>query len=284
LLAAHPYIRKVLIWDKKTSKYAHLWQLSRQIRHTKYDWVINCQRFAASGWLTAFSGASQRIGFDKNPFARFFTQRIPHTFGTSAHSLHEVDRNLRLIESLTDTSFQRPVLHPRAQDRDRAAALRPSGAYICIAPTSVWFTKQLPAHKWLELIRRLPSDVSVVLLGAAEDHAACDYILQKSERKDVYNLAGQLNLLASAALMESAVMNYVNDSAPMHLASAVNAPVTAVFCSTIPAFGFTPLSDISRIIEVQTPLSCRPCGLHGFKKCPQGHFRCAEDIQFNGSV
>ena len=76
-------------------------------------------------------------------------------------------------------------------------------------------------------------------------------------------------------------MNYVNDSAPMHLASAMNAAVTAVYCSTIPGFGFGPLSEISRIIETKLSLPCRPCGLHGFKECPLVHFKCAHSIETN---
>ncbi|WP_431217663.1 glycosyltransferase family 9 protein [Puia sp. P3] len=79
--------------------------------------------------------------------------------------------------------------------------------------------------------------------------------------------------------MRSAAMNYVNDSAPMHFASSVNAPVTAVYCSTIPGFGFGPLSDNSNIVEIQQPLDCRPCGLHGYKACPKGHFNCAKKIE-----
>ena len=78
--------------------------------------------------------------------------------------------------------------------------------------------------------------------------------------------------------MRDAVMNYVNDSAPMHFASAVNAPVTAVYCSTIPEFGFGPLSDESYVVEIAEPLDCRPCGLHGYKACPLGHFNCARNI------
>jgi len=74
-------------------------------------------------------------------------------------------------------------------------------------------------------------------------------------------------------------MNYVNDSAPLHLASAMNAPTTAIYCSTAPAFGFGPLSDNSRIIETQEKLDCRPCGLHGFKTCPEKHFKCAFTIE-----
>jgi heptosyltransferase-2 len=74
-------------------------------------------------------------------------------------------------------------------------------------------------------------------------------------------------------------MNYVNDSAPMHFASAVNAPVTAVYCSTVPGFGFGPLSDNRHLVETPEPLDCRPCGLHGYKACPLGHFNCAHKIQ-----
>ena len=59
----------------------------------------------------------------------------------------------------------------------------------------------------------------------------------------------------------------------------MNAPTAAIFCSTIPEFGFGPLSDNSQIIQVSEKLDCRPCGLHGKKACPQGHFKCGFDIQ-----
>ena len=94
---------------------------------------------------------------------------------------------------------------------------------------------------------------------------------------NVMNLAGDLSLLQSAALMKGAVHNYVNDSGPLHLASSMNAAVTAFFCSTTPDFGFGPLSDNSTIKQVEN-LECRPCGLHGYKKCPKGHFKCGNEI------
>jgi heptosyltransferase-2 len=78
--------------------------------------------------------------------------------------------------------------------------------------------------------------------------------------------------------MQGAVMNYVNDSAPLHIASAVKAPVTAIFCSTDPAFGFGPLNANGRVLEPTVPLACRPCGVHGYTACPLGHFKCALEI------
>ncbi len=76
--------------------------------------------------------------------------------------------------------------------------------------------------------------------------------------------------------MRGAVMNYVNDSAPLHLASAMDAPVRAVFLSTVPEFGFGPWGSRGEVIETTEKLDCRPCGVHGFKACPKGHFKCAE--------
>jgi heptosyltransferase-2 len=87
--------------------------------------------------------------------------------------------------------------------------------------------------------------------------------------------------MQSAALIANAHHIFTNDSAPMHLASAVNTPTTAVFCSTVPAFGFGPLAEVSHIIENTEPLSCRPCGLHGYQECPKGHFECGNGIQVN---
>jgi heptosyltransferase-2 len=142
----------------------------------------------------------------------------------------------------------------------------------------VWFTKQWPAAQWAELMRQLPAHLRVYLLGGPPDAATCQQLVEQVNRPLVENLAGQLGLLESAALMQGAVMNYVNDSAPLHLASALNAPVCAVFCSTVPGFGFTPLADLSHVVETAEPLPCRPCGLHGHRACPQGHFKCATGI------
>jgi heptosyltransferase-2 len=119
---------------------------------------------------------------------------------------------------------------------------------------------------------------AIYLLGAPSDQAYLTEIIEESKNKQRVNLAGQLSLLQSAALMSGAKRNYVNDSGPLHLASATNAPVSAFFCSTVPEFGFGPLSDQSEIIEV-AKLDCRPCGIHGHKSCPKGHFKCGKELK-----
>jgi len=273
LFAGHPFLNKVLIWDKKTNKTSNLIKLIGQIRDVKYDLIINLHRFASSGLITFLSGAKEKIGFDKNPFSFCYTKKIKHIIGNDKH---EVERNLELIASLTGREFVKPRLYPTPEDMESMKKYK-EVPYICIAPSSVWFTKQYPKHKWIEFLNKV-SACKVYLIGATSDLDLCYQIINSSSNKDSVNLAGKLTFLQSAALMKDAVMNYSNDSAPLHIASSVNAPVTALFCSTIPAFGFGPLSDKSFIVETKEKLDCRPCGLHGYKACPQKHFKCAETI------
>lgn len=273
LLEKHPFINRLYIWDKKNGKYSGLFSLLREIRKEKYDYVINLQRFFSTGLFTVLSGASFKAGFNKNPLSFFFDKRYPHVIDPLKMNLHEIDRNLLLISDIVKThERQMPVLYPSREDLDSVPAI----PYITISPTSVWFTKQYPAKYWIELINKVPVSFSVYLLGGKTDHEACQTIIQNCSRDKVLNMAGKLTFLQSAAYMKSAAMNYVNDSAPLHIASAMAAPVTAVFCSTTPNFGFGPLHENSRIAEANPSPSCKPCGLHGYKACPLGHFRCSE--------
>ena len=275
LLAGHPYLNKVLVWDKKTSKLSNLNQIIADVKREKYDKVINLHRFGSSGLVTLFSGAAEKIGFHKNPFAFCYTKKVRHDIGNGKH---EVERNIELIADFTDNKKTMPRLYPSAKDIEQVKQYK-TKPYICVAPSSVWFTKQLPEHKWIEFLDAINGRYKVYLLGAAGDKELCNQIIASSRNKEIENLAGKLSFLQSASLIQDAVMNYVNDSAPMHIASAVNAPVTAVFCSTIQAFGFGPLSDKSFVVETEEKLDCRPCGLHGYKACPKGHFKCAETIK-----
>lgn len=268
MLRGHPYIERVFAWDKRTSSIG---SLLRQLRSEQYNVVVNLQRHARSGWITIRAGAPVTVGFEKNPLSMFFTKRVKHYMD----GRHEIERNHELVSDWTGAASRPPRLYPTKADFHSVAPYVQE-PYVCIAPTSVWFTKQYPAELWVRLIAQLKTNVW--LLGGTSDVQACDAIVAQCNMPTVRSLAGQLSILQSAALISQATMTYANDSAAMHLASAVNAPVTAIFCSTVPRFGFGPLSDVSFIVESTAPLPCRPCGIHGLPQCPQKHFRCATTI------
>ncbi|MCX8480941.1 MAG: glycosyltransferase family 9 protein [Sediminibacterium sp.] len=268
----HPFLHNVFIWKKQNKKYVNLFSLILKIRKEKYDVVINLQRFFSAGLITIFSNATIKLGFKKNPLQVFFTKSFEH----SLNNIHEINRNGVFSKYLFGNNLiiKYPQLYP-TEDNFNAIKIYQTKPYICIAPNSVWFTKQLPGYKWIELINEL-SPFNIYLIGGKSDYAYNQQIVQKSIHTSIINLSGKLTILETAALMKNATLNYVNDSAPLHLASSTNANVVAVYCSTIPEFGFSPLSSKQWIVQIKLP--CKPCGLHGKKKCPLNHFNCANDI------
>jgi heptosyltransferase II len=283
----HPFLRTLFVWNKGTHKNRALFRLIGELRAVRYDHIINCQRFLSTGLMTVLARGGETCGFSKNPLSFLFHRSVEHHIPEPASirgrdlpvqgtEVHEVDRLNALIAHLTDDSRPLPVLYPSARALEEAAPFS-TGHYVCIAPASVWATKQWPEEKWIELASSLPATDRVLLLGAPGDVDLCTRIARAAGRGEV--LAGRLSLLGTAVLMQGARMNYVNDSAPLHIASAMGAPVTAVFCSTVPAFGFGPLRPNGRVAQREEPLYCRPCGLHGHRRCPEGHFRCAHEIR-----
>lgn len=274
LLANNPKINLVHTFDKKNGKLKAILSLIKTFRKNQYNLVINLHRFGSSGFIAGLSKGEKRYGFAKNPFSFLYTKKFSHEIGNGKH---EVERNLSLIKEFGAIEKSRPELFPSADDFAIADQIA-GGTYFCFAPASVWFTKQLPVSKWIELIDYYTQFGTIYLLGGKGDLDFCNEIIHQTESKMGINLAGQLNLLESAALMKNATRNFVNDSGPLHIASAMNAPVTSFFCSTIPDFGFGPLSDDSEIKQVKEKLDCRPCGLHGHKVCPKSNFECGNKI------
>lgn len=272
-----PTIHKTWIWDKQGGKTKNLMKLIRDLRKIKFDMVFNLHRHFNSGLVAAMMKSPVKIGFKQNPLSAFYTKKINHQI-PDPRGWHEVQRNLELIPGykiVDNSKIYKPELPLSAKHFDKVAQYS-SGDYFVIAPASVWFTKAWSEHKYRELTSELSQMGKVYFIGAPSDKELCDRI--RKDFPNTENLCGALSLLDSAALMKNARRVFVNDSAPLHLASCVNAKTTAIFCSTVPAFGYTPLADDSVVVDVGNSLSCRPCGLHGYKACPLGHFKCSMDI------
>jgi heptosyltransferase-2 len=142
-----------------------------------------------------------------------------------------------------------------------------------LAPGSIWGTKRWPFYTELA---RLLDDVRIVVVGAAADAELARAIVAAIPDRAL-DATGRLSLLASAELIRRARALVTNDSAPLHLASAVDTPTVAVFGPTVPEFGFGPLAQ-QREIAGHTDLACRPCDRHGPQRCPLGHWRCMREI------
>jgi ADP-heptose:LPS heptosyltransferase len=280
-----PTIHKVWVWDKQGGKTRNLLRLIAELRKIRFDMVFNLHRHFNSGLVSALVKSPFKAGFTQNPMSMFYTHKVNHLIPHKSEGgvWHEVQRNLQLLQKadpnlkiVDNSKIYKPEL-PLTEKNFAKVAPHIEGDYFVIAPASVWFTKAWSEHKYRELTIELAKLGKVLFIGAPTDKELCDRI--RLDIPNTENLCGGLNLLDSAALMKKAKRVFVNDSAPLHLASCVNAKTTAIFCSTVPEFGYTPLADDSVVVDVGNALTCRPCGLHGYKSCPLGHFKCAEDIE-----
>ncbi|MFQ3576037.1 MAG: glycosyltransferase family 9 protein [Cytophagales bacterium] len=275
----NPQIQHLYVWEK-SQKWKSFIKLLKIVRQEKFDAVFCIQRHFTMGLFAILSGAKSKIGFNENPLSFLFNKKTPHAMGNGKH---EVERNLDLASLLfSEIKLKEPKLYVNDQDLLAITHFQ-NEPYVCMAPSSVWQTKQLPVQKWVEMIDKI--QYKVFLLGAPSDKMFIDKLINSCSNKEhVFNLSGKLSLMQSAALMKNAKMNFVNDSGPLHLCSAVDAPVVAFFCSTVPRFGFGPRSKVSFIIESDQNLSCRPCGMHGKKQCPLKHFACGNSINVDEAL
>ena len=281
LLANHPAIREVIVFDKRgrDSGPAGVLKMARDLRRRKYDAAFVPHRSLRSAALVRLSGIRRRIGFDTSAGSFLFTDTVHYQ-----PALHEVDRCLSLLGVMGIPQRERPLpsLFPSSKDRSevdeffRESGLTGESSLVGIAPGTVWNTKRWPEDRFAGLVAECrAAGLSVVLIGGREDAPLCERICRSES--GLSSAAGRLTLLQSAELIRRCRVLVSNDSAPMHLAVAMRTPVVALFGATVPEYGFAPYGHRDVVLET-TGLSCRPCSVHGGDRCPIGTFECMMNI------
>lgn len=270
LVETHPAVRRVFPYDKRRADrgWRGLRALAKRLHQQGYGRAYLPHRSLRSAALALFARIPSRIGYTGR-WSFLYTEAR-----TKPRTGHESERLLALADEAP--GVYPPHLRPTPDDAQVAAGLI-DGDFVALAPGSIWGSKRWPYYA--ELAARLEADVVVV--GGQDDAALGDEIVRAVEggraRSRAVNACGRLTLRQSAALIGSAALLVTNDSAPLHLATAMGTPVVALFGPTVTAFGFGPLraGDIALGVE---GLRCRPCSPHGPPACPLGHHRCMRDL------
>lgn len=280
LLTNHPGVRSIIPYDKRASDSGvrGFLRLASRLRGFGYDAAYLAQGSMRSAALALAAGVGRRVGFATSAGRPLYNVRVEYR-----EDLHHAARLLRLAKpDATPTANEiRPRLYPGIPERgavERLLALHDAlddgPPLVALAPASVWATKRWPYYA--DLARELAPHARVVVLGSVEDAPLAAEVCAAAGDSAI-NAAGVLTLLGSAELIRRCNVLVTNDSAPQHLASAVDTPTLAIFGPTVPAFGFGPLAKGSSTIGVDT-LACRPCDRHGPRRCPLGHWRCMREI------
>jgi heptosyltransferase-2 len=284
-------LRHAIVYDKTgRHKLSGLYNIISRIRIENYDFVICPHRSFRSALVTYFSRAKFRIGFDRNSLSFLLTRQVPYN-----RKVHEVERNLDLVKNIPAIKYredkveQKPKLFPSPHDvlfvEKLLTEFISSGQssvpdnLITFAPCSKWFTKQLPVNKSVEITKALiDSGFRIILIGGFEDINYCKGLEKIVSDVNLVNLCGRLTPLQSSVVIGESKCLVTVDSAAAHLGASTDTPIVMIYGSTLPAFGFYPLTSKNVIIENKS-LTCRPCTDHGRKNCPLKHLKCMEDLK-----
>jgi len=167
--------------------------------------------------------------------------------------------------------------------------LPPDSPCIGICPSAKHANKMWPLEHFALAASQLAQsrDAAVLLFGSAAERARCERIAQLSmelaPEVRVVNLAGWTSLLETAAAMDRCSVVITNDTGLMHIAAARGVQVVAIFGPTVRQFGVFPPTRNATVVE-NAGLQCRPCTHIGLPNCPEGHFRCMNDIPVSAVV
>jgi heptosyltransferase-2 len=271
VLRGNPYIDKIHILD------GNMHALLQSLKMEQFDYILDLHRNFRSvrvrSALKIMSFPFNKINLAKFLMIRFKINRLPDK--------HIVDRYMettRLFDVSNDgkgLDYFIPV-----EDEVKISSLPEPfrSGYIAFVVGAMHATKQMPLEKMMNLCRNL--DLPVILLGGQKE-AVMGREIEQQAGDQVLNTCGKYNINQSASLIKQSRVVITHDTGLMHIAAAFHKKILSVWGHTIPEFGMYPyLPDrASKIFEV-AGLSCRPCTKIGKKKCPRGHFRCMNDIDY----
>ncbi|MBA2690243.1 MAG: putative lipopolysaccharide heptosyltransferase III [Burkholderiales bacterium] len=277
MLTGHPAISEVHTIDrhwKRQGFEAQIrgeWRLLKTLQSRRYDLLIHLTEHHRGAWLSRLIGPRCSVAYDDprrgRLWRRSFTHRYPYPKSTPRHTVELNLDALRRIGIQPSLAERRLVLVPgKAAEQAVDDLLIKHGLnerrFIHIHPTSRWFFKTWPVERVAELCDALHARGERVVLTSAPDEREKSMIAAILDRANFppVDLSGQLSLKDLAALTRRARLFIGVDSAPMHIAAAMQTPVAALFGPS-GEIVWGPWMVQHRIIASNH--SCRPCGNDG---------------------
>jgi len=287
VLKGNPFVDALFIWDRSFQGFL---KVMREIRRYEWDVALDQQGLFKSAIFCFLSGAKTRIGHEEVEHGSriFYTHLVPNI-----SSLHAVESYLftacSLISYFSKEDFRRalkegmekvigrekrlkPVIYLSKRERARAGELLGDASpFLALCPGTTWQSKHWPAQRWARVGDSLVKEGHrVVFLGADRDIPAVREI-KRFMREPHLDLTGKTDVRELAGILERAELVISVDSGAMHLATAVDTPVLALFGPTNPQT-LGPYGDGHRVIYKKA--SCSPCR---DKSCSRGS--CMELIE-----
>jgi heptosyltransferase III len=271
MLEGHPAISQFFLYDRRGrsrsffKRAAAELKLLYQLRKQKYDLVLNLTEGDRGAIVAFVSGAKVRVGFDPEG-SGFLGKRhaYTHIVKICPHPRHTVERQLDALRRIGIF----PSLHEREltlhiPDAAKKNVEKWGDHFILVHPMSRWLFKSPPASFFVTLIDALQKKGERVLLSGGTDTEGLQLIEEIEEGVEVpiVNVAGKTSLKELGALIGKCRALITVDSVPLHMASALKAPVVALFGPTSEINWGPWMHPKGRIVAPK--VSCRPCYMDG---------------------
>jgi ADP-heptose:LPS heptosyltransferase len=265
-----------------------------ELREEKFDCIVDLHHNLRTSIIKTALGV-KAYSFNKLNWKKWLIVNLKIN---QLPNIHIVDRNLLAVKELgvKNDSLGLDYFIPEKDEvpMEWLPETHQRG-YIAYAIGAQHDTKKLPLKRMIELCDRI--NKPIVLLGGKEDFENGEEIKKFFERNEgsqkfedglkelnkktiIYNACGKYNLNQSASLVKQSRYMFSHDTGLMHIAAALKKEVFSIWGNTIPSFGMYPYRTKFTVLE-NNKLSCRPCSKIGYAKCPQGHFKCMNDIAFD---
>ena len=269
VLKDNPYLNKIIAFTEDLSI------LSRQIIEEEYTVIIDLHKSIRSYLLRVL--LRQKVyGFNKLRIKRWWRvlskQRMSH------------DRHiaLRFVDALKPLgiNYDNQGLDFFISEEEQVSLEAHKYDYqIGLVTGANFYTKSIPLMISKKLIEQNTSILFHLIGGKKEITSTAPLNVYDN----VFNHCGKISLAQSASVIDQCDLIVTTDTSMMHIASARNKNIIAIFGGTVTDFGFFPLLKEAgnySIVE-NNQLHCRPCSKSGRNYCPKGHFKCMNDISTN---
>jgi heptosyltransferase-2 len=145
-------------------------------------------------------------------------------------------------------------------------------------PGAKWATKRWDEEKFARACRSLAEKPGhkIMLLGDESEAKLSGEVEKDIPGQSLVKAVG-FPLGKVMSLIKRCDCLITNDSGPMHIASALQVPVVAIFGPTHPKLGFAPVGSPNVVLCAD--VKCSPCSLHGEKMCGEKSRFCMDLIE-----
>lgn len=281
LMERCPYLNELITFDrsKQSGQWERFFKFSKRLRERGFDLSIDLQNNWKSHLLSFLAHIPKRYGYKRGVTGFLLT----HPVLTWNKNLSPVEHQFQVLKRAGVVYYEDQVeLWPQTEDDLYIEKLFQEQGIVSTKPliglilgsSSGWPTKRWFTERFVELSKQLveKSDCQIALLGTPEDERLAG-VFKEASLRSVFNFTGKTNLTQLVSLIKRLDVLVTGDTAPLHMASAFDTKIVALFGPTEPKRHMPPGKDHITLVK---RVPCQPCYSGTCKNSEQ--FECLQKI------